>query len=142
METANQQNFTNCFGNNKSENLTEYTIHANISKINVYDVMKKFDSSRTETTKLNQSFVNETGFILVNETREEVMGIMDEIKIINQRNNTKDDNETDLMREKRATAHLVGSAFDMEHIPRLQEPDSVIFERQENLTKSIFGNSM
>ena len=142
METANQQNFTNCFGNNKSENLTEYAIHANISKINVYDVMKKFDSSRTETIKLNQSFVNETGFILVNDTREEVMGIMDEIKIINQRNNTKDDNETDLMlmREKRATAHLVGSAF--EHIPRLQEPDSVIFERQENLTKSIFGNSM
>lgn len=137
-----RENITNCFGDDKSENLTEYAIHANISKINVYKVFKKFDSSPT-TSRHNQSFVNQTGFILVNNTRDDINETMKEIKLANQRNVTKFDNKSDLVREKRgAEQNSFAPPSDVEHIPRLREPDILVFEKQEIVNISIFGNSM
>ena len=138
----NRENITNCFGDDKSENLTEYAIHANISKINVYKVIKKFDSSPT-TSIHNQSLVNQTGFILVNNTREDINETMKEIELANQRNVTKFDNQSDLVREKRgAKQNSFEPPSAVEHIPRLREPDVLVFEKQEIVNISIFGNSM
>ena len=139
----NRENITNnCFGDGTSENFTEYAIHANISKIDVYKIMSKFHSSPV-TSKSNQSFVNETGFILVNDTREIVNETMKEIKLTNQRNVTSYDNKSDPMREKRmAQQHSFEAPLDIEHIPRLQQPDVLVFEGQEIVNISIFGNSM
>ena len=136
----NRENITNCFGDNKSENLTEYAIHANISKINVYKVIQKFDSSPT-TSRHDQSLVNQTGFVLVNNTREDINETMKEIKLANQRNVTKTDNQSDLVREKRQQNSFEPPS-DVEHIPRLREPDVLVFEKQEIVNISIFGNSM
>ena len=139
----NRENITkNCFGDGKSENLTEYAIHANISKIDVYKIMSKFDSSPV-TSRSNQSFVHETGFTLVNDTRQIVNETMKEIKLTNQRNDTRYDNNSDPMREKRmAHQHSFAAPADVEHIPRLQVPDVLVFEKQEIVNISIFGNSM
>ena len=136
----NRENLTNCSGDAKSENLTEYAIHANISKINVYKVIKKFDSSPT-TSRHNQSLVNQTGFILVNDTREDINETMKRIKLANQRNVTEFDNQSDLVREKRQQ-NSFSPPSDVEHIPRLREPDVLVFEKQEIVNISIFGNSM
>ena len=135
-----KQNMTNCL--DKSENLTEYAIHANISKINVYEVIKKFDSSPAKS-RYNQSLGNETGFILVNDTREDMRETMKEIKLVNQRNATMYGNKSDLMMEERQAQHdsFVAPA-DVEHIPRLQGPDVLVYEKQEIVNISIFGNSM
>ena len=135
-----KQNMTNCL--DKSENLTEYAIHANISKINVYEVIKKFDSSPAKSI-YNQSLGNETGFILVNDTREDMRETMKEIKLVNQRNATMYGNKSDLMMEERKAQHdSFAAPADVEHIPRLQGPDVLVYEKQEIVNISIFGNSM
>ena len=135
-----KQNMTNCL--DKSENLTEYAIHANISKINVYEVIKKFDSSPAKS-RYNKSLGNETGFILVNDTREDMRETMKEIKLVNQRNATMYGNKSDLMMEERKAQHdSFAAPADVEHIPRLQGPDVLVYEKQEIVNISIFGNSM
>ena len=136
-----KQNMTNCL--DKSENLTEYAIHANISKINVYEVIKKFDSTPAKP-RYNQSLGNETtGFILVNDTREDMRETMKGIKLVNQRNATMHGNKSGLMMEERkAQHHSFAAPADVEHIPRLQGPDVLVYEKQEIVNINIFGNSM
>ena len=82
---------------------------------------------------------NETGFVLVNMSRDDLQDSLEQIRAANLTNNVTDA-EVTLVR-KRSVEEVRDS--NTVHIARIQEeePDILLLDRQQNITVNIFGNS-
>lgn len=82
---------------------------------------------------------NETGFVLVNMSRDDLQDSLEQIRAANLTNNVTDA-EVTLVR-KRSVEEVRDS--NTVHIARIQEeePDILHLDRQQNITVNIFGNS-